>query len=382
MLPRVGHRRIQQHPGGSIGDDAIDPVLLHRPGHAEQLLQLGRGGDQRTLGDLPHQGGKFVVLAEHHRQVLRGGRGLGAQQARRRALQHDGPIAVRIRRRRRQDRTPAHRVALQPDVGLVHYRQALEILERRRPPEPRRADDAAGITVPGHVHGQHHISAPRQLDGERALHLAGVDIAVADQHPRRGRRRRGGRRRVEQAGDGDPLLRRDPHLGDRGPADCLDRVRQVRAAQDQGPSQAKSQPLPHHVAPACFLLRGRWAETRRSSSVSLRPRRSGERLAQRRSAALADVPEPGHHHPRGRNPVAHNVSVATKLDRKLPNAGPERSAAIRKFGKRRDRIGQGVRREIGGAGTFGRQPGRQSNKVAIGRISDAYRGHGVVFTWA
>ena len=253
MLLRVVDRRDDQPAARPGRDVAVNSAGRHRDGGAEDRLQLWRAAHVGASRLAPHQRRELVVAPEHHLQIAREagvGRRAGAEELGGRALQHHGPIAVRDAGSGVHHRRAAHAVALQPDVGRIDERQGAQIGQRGWPAEAVDPHRPGRVAVAGHVHRQHHEAAPRQLDGERALHLARVDEAVRDQHRGRPTRRGGRGRHVEQ--------RRQRLAGAAGVAYVLDadaarRLHEVRdqpAAERQRPAEREeTEPPPQRPLP-------------------------------------------------------------------------------------------------------------------------------------
>ena len=246
----MGDRWIEQHACRSQCGIAIDLARHHGKPDTEECPQPVRLGNQRSFWYLPHQRRELIKFAKHHCQISRIGRTSQLRrpkEAQGRALQDHGPISVGLRQRRGEDRRTAHTVALKANIGTVNNGQVLQIGERGRPTKIVSPDIAAGITVARHIHGQNHETSSRQLNRKRALHLAGVDITVTNQHRRC---RVGGintARHIEQAGHAHALRCGEAHVRNGGTGGGLDSVRQQRTRQDQRDTQGRQHPIASHL---------------------------------------------------------------------------------------------------------------------------------------
>ena len=71
VLGRVGDGRGVEHPGGTLGDVAIDLAGLDRPLGPEHRPKFWALGDVPGQIHAPHQGREFLVLGEHQRDIAR-----------------------------------------------------------------------------------------------------------------------------------------------------------------------------------------------------------------------------------------------------------------------------------------------------------------------
>ena len=188
VLPGMGDAGKVKAAGGPQGGIAVHPAGLHSRRDAKDLLQLGRVGQVGSLGRAPHEAGELIQPSEDHVQVareIRADLGRGPEEPRGGAHQRHGAVAVGLSMSCREDRAAAHAVARQADLLSINEGLAAQEGEGRRAPEAGGAHIAARAAVPGHVHRQDDETPPRELDGEGALHLPGIDVAVAEEDRRR-----------------------------------------------------------------------------------------------------------------------------------------------------------------------------------------------------
>ena len=173
-----------QAPGGPKGRIPVDAALLHRRGDAEHGLQLLRRRKVNPFRRPPHEGGELIQAAEDDVQVPREVRPdlVGwPEQPRRRPDQSHGAVGVGLCTGGRKDGSAAHAVAGKADLARIHEGLAAKVSQGGRPAKAGGSDITPRAAMPRHVHGQDHEAPPRQLDGEGALHLPGVDVAVAEE---------------------------------------------------------------------------------------------------------------------------------------------------------------------------------------------------------
>ena len=235
VVARVGGDRLGEPPRRARGHVAVDAAGLHSLARAEERHGLGRGANRRGRRRAPHQRGELVEAAVDQGQVARpGGRALlGEGLAGGGALQHHRLVGVRHGGGGGQHRPPAHGVAFQPDVGLIHEGEGAQVGQALRPAEALLRGRPAREAVAPLIEGQHHIAAAGELDGESVLRFAGVDVAVHRQHARRRVLRRCGRRAVEEGGEGRPIRPFPAHVGELHPARPLDPGGEEHAQDDQ-----------------------------------------------------------------------------------------------------------------------------------------------------
>lgn len=257
VLGGMGDSRRVEHPGGALGDIAIDLAGFDRPLGAEHRPQFWALGDVASAIDAPHQVGKFLVLREHQGCVFRPVRRAvgGERLAGRRPLQHHRLVVVGHRGGGGEHGPAAHRVALQPDIVLV---DDVEAAQMREPIGSAKAIGEGGriaVAMAGLVEGEHHITAPGEFDRKAVLGLARIDVAVDGEDAGGGELRRGIRRDVEQGAHGVALGALEADILDPDAACGLGQIGEQPAGQNQNHANNGQRPSAAHRRLPQYALR-------------------------------------------------------------------------------------------------------------------------------
>ena len=248
MLGRVRHVRRVQHPGGALGDVAIDLAGFDDARRAKQGPELRALGHVASQVDPPHQRGEFLILGEHQRDIARPACGSlgGKRLAGRRSLQHHRLVVVRHGRRGGENGPAAHRMTLEADIVLVDDVEAAQVRKAVGPAKAVGEGGRIAVAVAGLVEGEDHIAATGEFDRKAVLGLARVDIAVNGQNAG-GRGLRGGvGRDVEQGAHGIARSALEAHILDPDTAGGLCEVRQQSAGQNENQSGNRPGPSAAH----------------------------------------------------------------------------------------------------------------------------------------
>ncbi len=231
----MGGGGLGQQARGARGEVPIDPTGLHKGIRVKQGLEFLALGHIGGFVHLPHQLGKFIILAEDHRHIARpiGGarrHGPGAYGG---SNKGDGGVGIRQDIGGRQGGPSAHGMAFKADPVRIDKGQGPQIAHARRATKAFLKGQIGAEAMAALIYGEHHIAAPGQFNGKSALGLSGVDIAVYGQNA-------GSRcglcrslRHIEIAGEQFVLADGDANIADFNAVRCLHPGGDKPAGEDQ-----------------------------------------------------------------------------------------------------------------------------------------------------